>query len=217
MAKRVHFAARDIFHSPTPSPGPSSNGLKTPSPTPSDSSVPSTHELYQEVEPKTMQIHRLLAYTPYNPPPIPFDLAQLPSVSPHLLPPGTALSDPATHPPMGCVTITILVPVSNIPPWEVTVSAPQGQSFITVIEVLRTLYRALRLAVHPFEYNSLAPEEAALVNAAYFQRCSLIEGPGRAKEEQKGVKKIDLFMGRTRFMGLCVSGERTDVWELTLS
>ncbi|KAF5310778.1 hypothetical protein D9619_007624 [Psilocybe cf. subviscida] len=120
------------------------------------------------------------------------------------------------------------------------------EGFVTVADVLVCLYRELRLAIHPVEYAELAPNVAQRVNEAYFERCASLAGSGfdaagdpdearrrlewgtdaererdrereRIAEEQKGIRKVDLLMGHTWFIGLSGTLHGPGVWELNVA
>ncbi|KAF8959348.1 hypothetical protein BDZ97DRAFT_1400172 [Flammula alnicola] len=234
MSKRVHFAPTNTVYSssgsePSPSltisslPSSSSPDLPTPPPEEDDDYQPSVYprtpyatniDLYPDVViPKQMQIHFLLAFTPYLEPAFHYDLSRPPTNADY---PAHAFSEPATSPPMPSLTITSPFLKFNI---EVTPSSPTHGAYVTVTDVLLTLYRELRLAIHPIEYAELSDGEIKQgVDAAYYVRCGRIRDPDeRAREEKKGIKKIDLLMGNTRFMGLSGTLSGPDVWELNVA
>lgn len=121
----------------------------------------------------------------------------------------------------------------------------QDEGFVTVADVLVCLYRELRLAIHPVEYAELAPAVAQSVNEAYFSRCAALassssppafDGAGddgrrhksdwptdeerereRIAEEKKGIRKVDLLMGHTWFIGLSGTLHGPGVWELNVA
>jgi hypothetical protein len=162
-----------------------------------------------------MQIHFLLAYTPYADPALPYDLSW-PFSPPDIDIPEQAFAEPATSPPLSSLTIIHPALKSDI---EVLPSAPIPGSFVSVADVFTKIYRELRLAVHPIEYEELPDGEVRQsVDMAYYTRCGRIRDPAeRTYEERKGLKKIDLLMGCTRFMGLSGTLTAPDVWELNVS
>jgi hypothetical protein len=123
-----------------------------------------------------------------------------------------AFAEPATLPPSLSLTL-----VSDLLPWSIVV-APSPASYINVSDVITTLHRSLRLAVHPDEFNALPSHDAKYrVNMAYEGRCKRLEEDPRACEEEKkkGVKRVDFLMGRTMFMGLSPVGP--GVWTINVS
>ncbi|KAJ3767578.1 hypothetical protein FB446DRAFT_754446 [Lentinula raphanica] len=169
------------------------------------------------------RIHYLLAFAPYQIPPIPYDLSTHPSILRSFIS-SEILSEPATEPAVSLLHITC--PHLH---WEFTITPttkPQRShkttSHVTVFDVLYTLFRALRLAVHKVEYEALpSPEAIASVNEAYYARCnSIVEVNARQEELVKGIKRVDFLMGRNRFLGLSKKPSRrndTVVWELNVS
>ncbi|KDR84170.1 hypothetical protein GALMADRAFT_701626 [Galerina marginata CBS 339.88] len=237
MSKRVHFAPTNTIYSPgsaTPSPSltvsslPSSSSpdLPTPPPEEDEEYQPAVYprtpyskqlDLYPDfvVPPKSMQIHFLLAYTPYTEPAVYYDLAHpLSSIDNHY--PAQAFSEPATSPPMPSLIITHPYFKYNI---DVIPAIPVAGSYVSVSDVLQKLYREMRLAIHPIEYAELPDGEVRQnVDAAYYTRCGRIrDREERMQEERKGIKKIDLLMGNTRFMGLSGTLSGPDIWELNVS
>jgi len=93
--------------------------------------------------------------------------------------------------------------------------------YVSVLDVVHALYRGLRMAVHPVEYEALPTVEAtANVNEAFFSRCNkIVDKKARQEEHAKGVKRVDFLMGRNRFLGLSKQSNRngSTVWELNVS
>lgn len=163
-------------------------------------------------EPGHMQIHYLLAYTPHADIPVFFDLSlNTKEVIGHFL--HHEFLEAATNPPLP--SLAIHCPLLA---WEITV-APLNGDYVTVNDVLHCLYRHLRLAVTPEEYEALATglvREA--VNSAYRARCARIEDPQkRATEKGKGVKRIDFLQGRNVFKGLSGTLTAAHIWELNVA
>ncbi|PPQ68615.1 hypothetical protein CVT25_005525 [Psilocybe cyanescens] len=239
MSKRVHFASTNITYEPgraTPSPSfsysslPSSSSPELLTPPPDDEGrqsavYPRTPyakqlDLYPEVAASTpsiqnqMQIHFLLAFTPYSEPAIWHDLSlPLTSVETHY--PSHAFSEPATSPPMPSLIIFHPLIKYEI---EVHPTPPVPGSFVSVRDVLLKLYTELRLAIHESEYRDVPEPERKYVDEAYWRRCSRIRtAVDRLQEEQKGIKRIDLLMGNTRFTGLSGTLRGPDIWELNVA
>ncbi|KIM37107.1 hypothetical protein M413DRAFT_20395 [Hebeloma cylindrosporum] len=229
MSRRVHFAPTNTIyepHSVTPSPAltasslPSSSSpdLSTPPPDDDDEYEPSIYprtpyateiELQPDVViPKSIQIHFLLAYTPYSEPALPYDLSWPFSQSDMDIP-EQVFAEPATSPPLPSLTIIHPALKFDI---EVLPSAPFPGSYVSVMDVLTKLYRDLRLAVHPIEYEELVDEDLRkMVDLAYYTRYRAVV------RELKGLKKVDLLTGCTRFLGLAGTVHAPDVWELNIS
>jgi len=208
MSKRhVHFADTNLVYSPP----------STPSPTFSESSLPSSYGpatpssgLYSALslpaDPACAVRVNPIIGSALTGPPIVYDLSLQPSLvrtrQDQPLSP-TVLSEAATASHIASLNL-----ISNHLPWTLIVvpihSSPHPDPFVTVSDVLKTLYSVLRLAVTPAEYDALPSREAKFkVVAAYERRCSK-SGSGRAYEEEKrkGVKRVDFLMGRTKFAGL---------------
>ena len=233
MIKRVQFAPTNIVYSPIPA---------TPSPCRSPSSLPSTpdiptpppeleysstggayprspypqpnNEIYpDQIDPKSMQIHFLLAYTPYAEPALSYDLTLHPDSLNDQISLATSY-EPATQPPMR--TIFIICPqLKQWDPIEVT-AAGSGGEYVTVDDVLTTIYVHLRNAVSHSEYASCTERQA--VDAAWLARWGRIQDTGlRAAEHMKGVKRVDFLFGQNRFLGLSGTLRGPDIWELNVS
>jgi len=88
-----------------------------------------------------------------------------------------------------------------------------------VEDVFEQLYRELRLPILPIEYAELPDSHIrANVDAAYFRRCArILDEKEREYELSKGIKRIDLLMGRTHFIGLSGVADDPDLWELNVS
>lgn len=161
-----------------------------------------------------MHIHFLLAFSPYNDPPLHYDLSLPPSLLDHEISP-EEFAEPATHPPLPSLYVT-----SPYLEWPITIFPSSGPGgFITVLDVFESIYRALRMPVHPTEYGNLpSPDATQDVNEAYYRRCGRIEDFNlRQLEESKGVKRVDFLMGRNRFLGLSGTLKGPDIWELNVS
>ncbi|KAJ3742309.1 hypothetical protein DFH05DRAFT_202120 [Lentinula detonsa] len=235
--KRVRFSSINALYSPVPStPYVFTTSTSTSSSKSSHSEEPkhskrrrhvSKLTTHSRTKPLTIsapitRIHYLLAFSPYQLPPLPYDLSTNPSIIKSFIS-ADLLFEPATDPPVSSLIITC--PHIH---WEfsitpMTASARKGGSHVSVLDVLHALYRGLRLAVHPLEYEALpSPEAIANVNEAYYSRChSIGEANGRQEELAKGIKRIDFLMGRNRFLGLSKKSIRRDdnrlVWELNAS
>ena len=224
--RQVRFSSANAIYSPIP---------PTPSPTLSLSSLPSLSEpptplnltpmLHlsplperkpspePEPSPGEMHIHFLLAFSPYEEPAIHYDLTLPPSLNNEIT--SEEFAEPATHPPLSSLLITC----PHIP-WPIIVSPSSGAGgFITILDVLECIYRALRTPVLLAEYGSLPSKDATLdVNTAYYRRCKRIEDfDARRLEEGKGVKRVDFLMGKNRFLGLSGTLKGPDIWELNVS
>lgn len=102
-------------------------------------------------------------------------------------------------------------------PWSISVAASNGR-YITVADVLSTLYRTLRVNVTSAEFHGLKTHKLMRrVTAAYTDRYTRLKGHrGYADEKSGGVKRVDFLMGCTRFHGLSPAGA-ADVWRIHVS
>ena len=227
--RHVHFApANSILSSSpsTPSPTLSTSSLTSLSDPPTPPPFVITPMFYPRplTDPKPnpvpetisgeMHIHYLLAFTPYKDPIVHYDL----SLPPYSLEEEISADDfaePATHPPLP--KLHVICPHLQ---WSIHISSSSGPAgFVTVFDVFDSIYRALRMPVHPTEYRQLlSPDAAVEVNRAYYRRCGRVEDVEfRRLEESKGVKRIDFLMGRNRFMGLSGTLKGPDIWELNVA
>jgi hypothetical protein len=223
--KVVRFADDDVYYSPAPS---------TPSPTYSSSSLPSSggpftpqhttyystplppvSELYPSPARGPVRIHPALGFAAH--PTYAWDVTYHPTTTRTPLP-ANVLAEPATNPPLPSITI-----ISPYLPWSIAITPSASQhklntisgtpAYVTVADVLSTLYRALRLAVRQAEYDKLPSLEAKhSVNEAYQARCR-----GSEQELRKGVKRVDFLGTRKKFMGLSSSRAGPNVWVLNVS
>ncbi|KAK2462592.1 hypothetical protein APHAL10511_005325 [Amanita phalloides] len=120
------------------------------------------------------------------------------------------LSEPATSPPLQSLTLT-----SPHLPWRIPVAARNG-TFVSVFDVIDSVYRCLRTHVSESEYHLLptrADQERA--NAAYRQRYRRLKDP-RAYDDEKrqGLRRIDFLMGHSKFRGLSRTDSGPTSWFL---
>jgi hypothetical protein len=160
---------------------------------------------------KDINIHYLLAFTPYTDPVIPYDLSE----PPHFSNASEGFSQPATHPPLQRLTIVHPLFMWNV---EVFPSSSTPGACITVSDVLSTLYYELSKGVDPAHYADLPDAERQCVDNAYFRRCSDIqEAIQRNHAMNRGVIKLDFLAGQTHFLGLSGTTNGPDIWELNVS
>ncbi|KAE9386970.1 hypothetical protein BT96DRAFT_948738 [Gymnopus androsaceus JB14] len=222
LTKRVRFTSINAMYSPIPSTpyafttstatsvSQSSDGSKH-SKRRRHSSTLTTHPrpFPLDVPEPITRIHYLLAF---------------PSAAPYQLPPLTYdLCSPATDPPVSSLTITCPYLHWEFPITPMTLASRKGP-YVSVRDVIHALYRGLRMAVHPLEYEALPSVETITnVNEAYFSRCnSIVKKKARQEEQAKGVKRVDFLMGRNRFLGLSKKSSTSRkggsmVWELNVS
>jgi hypothetical protein len=104
--------------------------------------------------------------------------------------------------------------------WKVEVfpSSSTSEVYVTVNDVLSTLYHELSKGVDPAHYADLPPKERRCVDNAYFSRCSDIQDVNqRNHAKARGIIKLDFLAGQTHFMGLSGTINRPDIWELNVS
>jgi hypothetical protein len=227
--KQVRFSGADVLYSPepaTPSPSfsdsslPSSSGPVTP-PSPYGYNLPHPYPSYPpfykpfRTEPPVMslRINRMLEVSQH--PEILWDISRTPASATtlrRLVFSAQAFSEPATVPPVPHLTIT-----SPHLPWSIPVMASRG--YVSISDVLATLYQSLRINITDRDYHSLPSHSAQRrVRTAYEDRYRRIRDPrDYAEEKRNGVKRIDFLMGHTRFMGLTSSRSVPNVWELHVS
>jgi hypothetical protein len=133
-----------------------------------------------------------------------------------LLPP-QILAEPATSPPLPCMTITC----ANLP-WLIRVT-PSGNSkhgpFVTVLDVLDAIHRSLRVSVTKAEFDKVqTSEEQRRINEAYRWRYKkMTDAAAYEQERSAGIRRVDFLMGKSAFAGLLSSGSDPERWELNLS
>ena len=115
------------------------------------------------------------------------------------------LMEAVTNPYMQNITIMChTVPL----PMRIDVPASANGHFVTVHDVLRCIYRYLRIPLSPQEYEKIKAEVDAghleAIIQAYEARYRTVIGDDAVKqrERQKGLKRIDMLTNQTLFMGL---------------
>ncbi|KAI5887816.1 uncharacterized protein SCHCODRAFT_02752172 [Schizophyllum commune H4-8] len=135
------------------------------------------------------------------------------SLAPGALP--RALIEPATLTP--CTTISIVTP--HFPgAMEVYPGAPNTHPYVTVHDVLRTIYQELQQPASRTEYRAWLPTKRLRRQAsrAYERRCrdTGAYGSGLIYEREQGLKRVDFLPG-FMFQGLePKSGDASNVWWL---
>ncbi|KAE9390592.1 hypothetical protein BT96DRAFT_925782 [Gymnopus androsaceus JB14] len=232
LTKHVRFTSINAIYSPIPSTpyafttstttsvSQSSEGSKH-SKRRKHSSKLTTHTrpLPLDIPEPITRIHYLLAFSPYQLPPLTYDLCVHPSIIESYVSPDV-LAESATDPPVS--SLTIACPYLR---WEFSITSTSRKSpYVSILDVIHALYRGLRMPVHPLEYKALPSMEAITnVNEAYFSRCnSIVEKKVRQEEQAKGIKRVDFLMGRNRFLGLSKKSGTSRksgsmVWELNVS
>ncbi|KAJ7195797.1 hypothetical protein GGX14DRAFT_376649 [Mycena pura] len=168
--------------------------------------------------PSAPQLHVLLAFSPFSPPAVTYDVAHPPHTLNAQLTP--SFLEPATHPPRAVLALRCRrLPFAD--DWTISIVPSHPAGVVCVLDVLRAVYSALRTAVRRAEYDSLGADGARQrVDAAYFARCRMLAGEEeRQVEVLKGVKRVDFLCGKTRFLGLSgpLAPDGAGVWELNVS
>ncbi|KAF9554189.1 hypothetical protein CPC08DRAFT_197061 [Agrocybe pediades] len=223
--KQVRFAYQNTFHSPAPMPpltfsastNPSSKGPITPpsgghvlpayAPNPILKYPSSSSSRYSSSK---VRVHPYLEEGGIN-----WDLMDHPSSisrNHHSLS-SRALCEPATNPPMPSIVI-----YSPYLPWSIKVR-PSNGSYITLEDVLDSVYRSLRSNVMQQDFGSLpSAKEQRRATEAYERRYRRIRHERLYQEEKRGgMKRVDFLMCRTRFLGLVNNGRRPDEWQLKVT
>jgi hypothetical protein len=233
LLKRVHFAP-DVHpnRARTPSaaspalsdsslPSVSSSSPRTPSPTPSSlpemDSPLSARSMSSSAEPA--HVHYALAYRPGMHGALEWDVSHAPPTarSPERGLDAASLAEPATNPPLAGMTL-----LSPALPWKISVRAnmaADGPGFVTVADVLSSVYAALRAPLTQAEYAAHTAERRAALDRAYYDRCERAPDAGRRdRERSKGVKRVDTLLAskETVFDGLGATKSSRSVWVLNL-
>ncbi|KAJ7167089.1 hypothetical protein C8R46DRAFT_1272378 [Mycena filopes] len=239
MPRRVRWSLANIFHSPPPalvspslSSAASSDGPPTPPvsyaglPGPTPFAPPQAQR--PQYAPRRIRIppraHNLIALS--NHPLLHYDVALPPSCvsTRYHGVPTAAFLEPATYPPQTALTLT-----TPHLPWAISVVAAANGRFVTVSDVLSSVYLALRANATHAEFLTLgAPKLMHLVSEACRRRCErerVVRGRGRGRrrifldleDKQMGViRRVDFLMGYTRFGGI-EPGREFGVWQLHIS
>lgn len=109
------------------------------------------------------------------------------------------LAQAATNPP----SVLLIVRIVNRPqpyPWEIRVTPRTWAAFVTVEDVLLTVYKNLRMRVAPSELGYILGISQAMrtrINEAFHIRCTRSVSPRR--EQRKGIRRIDYLGGKNSF------------------
>ncbi|KAI0765915.1 hypothetical protein BD413DRAFT_606075 [Trametes elegans] len=200
------------------SPGPATPPIMSPSPLPAKhlqlaSSAPSPSPLFapSPLPAGKVAVHPVFAHAPGYGAPLSWHLVQPVESArvqtPQAMRPITVqlAAEPATTPKLASITI-----VCERLPWSITVTpvgdAPWAAPYVTVGDVLHTIYRTLRRGVTPFELG-MQPDPAfhQRVNAAYAARWARVADPlAREQEKLKAIKRVDFLLDACMFKGLSV-------------
>jgi hypothetical protein len=116
-----------------------------------------------------------------------------------------SLAAPATAPPLACITISI----ASLP-WSIDVhpSRPHApNAFVSVWDVLDALHYRLGQVATPEELGELASDEVRTVVWAVFEHRVRTNRDRQSREIERraGPRRVDMLLGRTRFVGLSIS------------
>ncbi|KAJ7495569.1 hypothetical protein FB451DRAFT_367403 [Mycena latifolia] len=220
--RHVRFSSENTFHSPPPlpfmSPSASSSSSTfvslTPLARPSVGFPGPTPFLplsgYTESSTGKGRAHNLIRQS--STPLLSYDLSLPPSsISTHAIGVSSAgLSEPAVYPPQPAISLA-----TPYLPWVIGV-VPSNGTYITVSDVLSSVYHALRANVTPAEFNTLGTQKLMRrASAAYTQRCERLRGHrGYTEEKSQGVKRVDFLMGHTKFQGISPGIGAPAVWQI---
>ncbi|KAJ7459330.1 hypothetical protein FB451DRAFT_1272522 [Mycena latifolia] len=220
--RHVRFSSENIFHSPPPPPlmSPSSSsstssyGPLTPPPLPYAGLPGPTPfvppSAYTKSSAGKGRAHSLIAQS--STPLLNYDISLHPSsISTHYMGVSSAgLVEPAVYPPQPAISLA-----TPYLPWAIGVVA-SNRRYVTVSDVLNSVYHALRANVTPAEFNALDTQKLMRrAAAAYTKRCERLRGHrGYAEEKMQGVKRIDFLMGHTKFQGISPGVGAPGMWQI---
>jgi hypothetical protein len=115
------------------------------------------------------------------------------------------LFEPATHPTLPSLTV-----IAPLLPWPITVHPSSiNPSFVSVADVLGTIYGAVHIRVTEAEFN-------------YLRSCPAMKSGGYDQEfrtqvvYRRDMIRLDFFGGKNRFLGLSKSSMGWDIWVLNV-
>jgi hypothetical protein len=223
--KQVRFAYKNIFYSPPPtetpalsfsSTIPSSSGLITPpSMTRSIPYAPSHLPAKSTRMPSSRYAGPVHPHSYLDMFSVTWDLRDHQSTASrkHQSISRRELCKPATKPALPFLTI-----YSSRLPWIIQVYA-SNNSFVTVEDVLSSIYRSLRTNLTPSEFHKLQfPTLQRHAVRAYEERYRR-QRSVRVYEKEKygGMKRVDFLRGHTQFLGISNDGRQPKQWHLHLN
>jgi hypothetical protein len=237
-SRHVRFAEANTYYSPVASIASGSPNL--PSPTFSITSLssdegPLTPPSYTSPLPGTMlMVHPALTCIAHHSPTNHYNvLDKLPTArlvinkrQPSAQDSQSLLAEPATNPPVSSlklvsnhlpflVTVTPTMHTSSPYPAHASLSPSRSRlspgQFVTVGDVVSSLYHTLRLPISKPEFEKLSTSKRAEVTASWQARYRRLDAGEREVEKQQGVKRVDLLSGQTRFLGL-LPPKQGDMW-----
>jgi hypothetical protein len=136
------------------------------------------------------------------------------------LPPKTAvlrstamLQQAATDPPTPSMQI-----IFRLSPHTFTVRASNGH-YITVYDVLHGVFLALQQPLSGSEFQRIVRHGGeGELRASFHSRCNRFSDFRQAEFEKKqGYKRVDAYLGRSRFAGMVLSSANPGTWIVELS
>ncbi|KAJ7325861.1 hypothetical protein DFH08DRAFT_968504 [Mycena albidolilacea] len=221
MSRHVHFASANSFQPPPPlgrsfpSSASSSGPLTPPQLAHAGPLGPAfmPGEFYVESPVAYSQAHSLIAFS--TRPSLRYDVSLHPSMITTLSSgvSSAGLLEPAVYPPQA--EITLATPHL---PWQISVPA-SNKRFVTVADVLNTIYHTLRVNATSAEFEALRTDKLMRqVSAEYTKRCKRLRGyHGHKQEKREGIKRVDFLMGYHQFQGIAPKDGVPGVWHLTIS
>ncbi|KAJ7179435.1 hypothetical protein C8R46DRAFT_1073763 [Mycena filopes] len=116
------------------------------------------------------------------------------------------LAEPATSPGLPCITIVF-------PYWEtqpINPSSSKCAAYVTVSDVLNGIYRDLRGPARAEDFHAMSaatPAHIPYAHEAFRARLARMEPSAARSEARKGMRRIDLLLGKSRFGGLVQTAE----------
>ncbi|KAJ6612001.1 hypothetical protein B0H10DRAFT_2223531 [Mycena sp. CBHHK59/15] len=146
-----------------------------------------------------------------------FDVSYDPAHPLSMSPRALALEEPATSPPLPCISL-----IFYHLPWKIDIRAG-SENFVTVADVCKCkeIYSALHLTVTTEELANTPVSDRPFVLMAFQKRCERMlyeKGASAAeRERRKRVKRVDYLFVSHRFAGLAPTPQMPDIWELLFS
>ena len=164
--------------------------------------LPPVHHHGHRCHSKLISIHTALRSSPIRT--IKFDLHYHPSSSMAL--PPHVLAEPATTPPLPCLSIS--TPYLQ---WSIVV-LPSRHPFVTVSDVLCTLHHTVSFSATQDELDGLTSDIWPHVHAVFERRVQAHPDWRICERERRcGIRRIDFLLGRTRFLGLSIVANQEGV------
>ena len=115
------------------------------------------------------------------------------------------LFEPATHPKLPSLSV-----ISPLLPWAITIHRSSiNPAFVTVADVLGTIYGAVHISVTEAEFEYLASDPAVQTQSGGY-------GYRVRWAYRRGMQKLDFLGGKNKFLGLSKSSMGWDTWILNV-